>query len=143
MDIEIPMHCGWVFIMYSYSGKLDKKKVYRKYIRQENGEHCKFQNTTQKALFNQRWCKFYNLDQKVVPKKIFFKVDSDKYFYTHATWRNHFVILVDRQADKQHVLLNTLSDLTDRVLFYFQSIYHKHARHLSNVTPHNYTLAQS
>lgn len=143
MHIQIPMNCGWVFIMYSSSGKIDKKRVYRQTIVKEDGKQCKFQDRSRQAVFNERACKFYDIDKSAPPKKLFFKVDADNYFYTHATWKNHFIILVDKKKHKQHLLLHTAQDLTERVLFYFQSIYFKNARHIKNVTPHNFKLVQS
>jgi hypothetical protein len=109
----------------------------------EDGKQCKFQDRSRQAVFNEQAYKFYDIDRSAPPKKLFFKVDADNYFYTHTTWKNHFIILVDNKKDKQHLLQYTSKDLTECVLFYFQSIYFKNTRHIKNVTPHNFTLAQS
>jgi hypothetical protein len=109
----------------------------------EDGKQCKFQARSRQAVFNEQACKFYDIDKSTPPKKLFFKVDADNYFYTHATWKNHFIFLVDNKKDKQHLLQYTSKDLTECVLFYYQSINFKNARHIKNVTPHNFTLAQS
>jgi hypothetical protein len=136
------MNSGWVFIMYSSSAKLDKKQIYQHSIVRENGEQCKYQDRARRAVFNKRSCKFYDIDKSAPPKKLYFKVDSSNYYYTSATWKNHFIILVDKKQDKKHILQYTLDNLTERVLFYFQSIYYKNAKHIKNVTPYNFKLKQ-
>jgi|694.fasta_scaffold99862_2 hypothetical protein len=143
MHIEIPMECSWVFIMYSSSSTKVDRKIYKKLIVRENDKRCKFKYQARRAIFNQKICKFYDIDNTHPPKKLFFKVNADKYFYTHATWKNHFIILVDKKEGKEHFLQFTPADLVERVLFYFQSIYFKNARHIKNVTPHNFTLTSA